>query len=360
MAADGPIEAVQEALIRDKFLTGEVSGVHDKATREALQKFQAYHSLPPTGEIDTATLEVLQTSAPTKPAPALALQEPVPKAVVQGDRQFLDGLVTGQEKVPANGESKAAVTTRAVSPATPAPRTSHASQVTPPAQPTAKLQTTATAPQAAPEPQVSVERQATGRLLEAELQAQRRAAMERHDAAVADRQAAAERQAAIERQAAVQWAAAPTPASPVSPVAAGAVVTENDSPAPVKPAKTAPTRKPKSKPRVAQVHEPFTAPMIDADGANTRQVQPVQPGQMQPRAAGASGSGNSGSDVSESVNAPRGKTVRTRTITTGPDGRTYVSETTRTTPATTVEVPQRPKKTGLFDRIHIFHDKDDD
>jgi hypothetical protein len=287
MAAEGPIVAVQEALIRDKFLTGEVSGVHDKATREALQKFQAYHSLPPTGEIDTATLEALQSDVPTKPAPALAVQ-PLPKAVVQGDRQFLDGLVNGEEKTSGNGEP-AAVPTPA-----------------PPAEP------------------------------------------------------------------------------PVSPVAAGAVAKEERSPAPVKPAKVATAPRPKSKPRVAPVREPSAVPKNDqpfvAEGTS-REAQPA-PGQVPRRAQGtpsprananvSNSDGSSGSgETGEGLNVPQGKTVRIRTTkTTGPDGRTYVTQTTSTTPGAApspevaarkaVEVQPRTKRVGLFDRIHIFRDNADD
>jgi len=106
----------------------------------------------------------------------------------------------------------------------------------------------------------------------------------------------------------------------------------------------------------------------------TRETQPVQTRRRvqntPPPKATANGTGTFDAAGEPSNPPTRTKTVRTRTTTTGPDGRTYVSETTTTSPASgpspepgarkAVEVQPRPKKTGLFDRIHIFHDRDDD
>ena len=105
-AADGPIAAVQTALIREQFLAGEPSGVLDSSTRGALRRFQLRRALPPTGEIDTATLVALQSNGESTQATA-----PVPpRAIVQGDREFLKRVESGEEQISVPTETSAATT----------------------------------------------------------------------------------------------------------------------------------------------------------------------------------------------------------------------------------------------------------
>jgi peptidoglycan hydrolase-like protein with peptidoglycan-binding domain len=116
-AAEGPIYAVQDALKREHFFAGERTGVLDPSTRSALQRFQTRHGLPDTGEIDTATLQALQSS-PEESRPVIESQSPATKgsapseAVVEKDREFLRNLgavETGSEqKMPAPSELSAA------------------------------------------------------------------------------------------------------------------------------------------------------------------------------------------------------------------------------------------------------------
>ncbi len=105
-AADGPIAAVQTALIREQFLSGEPSGVLDSSTRGALRRFQLRHALPPTGEIDTATLVALQSNVES----AEALAPAPPPAVVQSDREFLKRVERGEEQISVPAETSAATT----------------------------------------------------------------------------------------------------------------------------------------------------------------------------------------------------------------------------------------------------------
>jgi peptidoglycan hydrolase-like protein with peptidoglycan-binding domain len=138
-AAEGPIAAVQNALIREQYLQGDASGVLDEATRGALRRFQIRHSLPPTGEIDTATLQALQREeTPGQPAASIDRQGPAP-AVVASDREFL-------QRVESAGPPTAA-------PVAPAPVAVH-----PPTSAPVEPSTTAAPPDfrpAAPEPQAA-------------------------------------------------------------------------------------------------------------------------------------------------------------------------------------------------------------
>src|SRR4030095_10352979 len=109
-AAEGPIYAVQDALKRVHFFVGERTGVLDQPTRTALKRFQTRHGLPETGEIDTATLQALQSSAEVG-RPVIESKSPATKDsalsedIVEKDREFLRKLntvETGREQnVPA-------------------------------------------------------------------------------------------------------------------------------------------------------------------------------------------------------------------------------------------------------------------
>ncbi|MEA3212656.1 MAG: putative peptidoglycan binding domain [Chthoniobacter sp.] len=103
MAAEGPVTAVQEALKREQFFFGAPTGVLDEPTHAALRRFQIRRGLPVTGEIDTATVQALQSPAdqPAKPAaPREAPQPEPPKKIVEGDREFLKQVESGQPAAP--------------------------------------------------------------------------------------------------------------------------------------------------------------------------------------------------------------------------------------------------------------------
>ncbi len=100
IAADGPVSAVQDALKREKFYFGESTGELDDGTRAALRRFQIRQGLPPTGEIDTATVEKLQASTPAASPPAVVTAPPASKpieAIAEKDRQFLQRVESGLE-----------------------------------------------------------------------------------------------------------------------------------------------------------------------------------------------------------------------------------------------------------------------
>src|SRR5688500_8468696 len=102
VAADGPIDAVQNALRREQFLYPEPSGVLDDATRDALRRFQVSRGLPATGEMDTPTLEALQTTAPRRAAvpPMIAPTQAEKPDTVEKDREFLKQVETSQAQPP--------------------------------------------------------------------------------------------------------------------------------------------------------------------------------------------------------------------------------------------------------------------
>jgi peptidoglycan hydrolase-like protein with peptidoglycan-binding domain len=62
-AAEGPVVAVQAALQKQQLYFGELTGTMDEPTKQALRNFQARNRLPATGEIDSATLDMLQSPA---------------------------------------------------------------------------------------------------------------------------------------------------------------------------------------------------------------------------------------------------------------------------------------------------------
>ncbi len=105
-ADGGPITAVQTALIREQFLSGEPTGVFDPATRGALRRFQLRQSLPPTGEIDTATILALQnpnhrSATATTPGPLMT----PPPTTGESDREFLRRLELGRPEAPLPAEA---------------------------------------------------------------------------------------------------------------------------------------------------------------------------------------------------------------------------------------------------------------
>ena len=103
-AAEGPVTAVQEVLKKQQLLSEEPNGTLDDATRTALRQYQGHRGLPATGEIDTATLEVMERAAeegangpdqPNTNVPGVA------PATVKKDREFLDQIgVKSVEKGP--------------------------------------------------------------------------------------------------------------------------------------------------------------------------------------------------------------------------------------------------------------------
>jgi peptidoglycan hydrolase-like protein with peptidoglycan-binding domain len=105
-AAEGPIYAVQDALKREQFYFGERTGVLDPPTRSALRLFQTRHGLPDTGEIDSSTLQALQSSTdvgrPVIGSRSPATKEAAPsEAIVEKDREFLrnlEAVETGRER----------------------------------------------------------------------------------------------------------------------------------------------------------------------------------------------------------------------------------------------------------------------
>ena len=101
IAAEGPLVAVQEALIREQLLSSPATGALDDATRAALLRFQIRRGLPATGEMDTATMQALQNPAPSAqppaPAPPTARAPEPPQAIVEKDREFLEKVESGQQ-----------------------------------------------------------------------------------------------------------------------------------------------------------------------------------------------------------------------------------------------------------------------
>lgn len=80
LAVEGPVAALQEALKKQQLFFGEPSGVLDDRTQVALRRFQIRHNLPNTGEIDNATLDVLQNLAQSDvPPPLKAKALPTPR-----------------------------------------------------------------------------------------------------------------------------------------------------------------------------------------------------------------------------------------------------------------------------------------
>lgn len=96
-AAEGPIASVQRSLKEQQFYFGEVNGQLDEETRAALRRYQIHQGVPVSGELDTATLQALQSAAgtvETNGTPAAAERSVRGRArnLVQGDREFLDQL----------------------------------------------------------------------------------------------------------------------------------------------------------------------------------------------------------------------------------------------------------------------------
>lgn len=72
------IMVLQNALIKAKIYTGAASGLLDKATKSAIQKYQTEHKLQATGEPNPETLHMLgvvYAAHPAKPA-ARAAEHP--------------------------------------------------------------------------------------------------------------------------------------------------------------------------------------------------------------------------------------------------------------------------------------------
>jgi hypothetical protein len=111
-AAEGPIDAVQKALKREHFLPGEPSGVLDEPTRVALRRFQANRGLRETGEIDTATLQALQSDTETAKPTLTALPDVKTGAAVETvakDREFLKQVEEAQPPAPPAAEQVAEI-----------------------------------------------------------------------------------------------------------------------------------------------------------------------------------------------------------------------------------------------------------
>jgi peptidoglycan hydrolase-like protein with peptidoglycan-binding domain len=117
-AEDGPVAAVQEALKKRQFYSGEITGKLDEATRAGLQQFQTQAGLPGTGEMDTSTLQALQreSSPPDASAPSGA----------QSDREFLKQVEKKEDgPLPAGPPAPApAIEERAADPAPPSDQAS--------------------------------------------------------------------------------------------------------------------------------------------------------------------------------------------------------------------------------------------
>lgn len=111
-AGDGPVAAVQEALKKRQFYSGEITGKLDEPTREGLQRFQVHAGLPDTGEMDSPTLEALQGAPP--------LETPAPSRS-QSDHEFLEQVEKGSD-----GATPPAPPVEPVVPVTPAPPASPA------------------------------------------------------------------------------------------------------------------------------------------------------------------------------------------------------------------------------------------
>lgn len=78
---DPMVEAVQEALAERGFEPGKIDGAMGSRTRRALREFQRSVGLPPTAEIDTATMAALGLGPPaTGETPAAGESPPTPAA----------------------------------------------------------------------------------------------------------------------------------------------------------------------------------------------------------------------------------------------------------------------------------------
>ncbi|RYD71828.1 MAG: peptidoglycan-binding protein, partial [Verrucomicrobiaceae bacterium] len=108
-AAEGPIASVQRSLKEQQFYYGEVTGQLDEETRAALRRFQIHQGIPVSAELDTATLQALQSSVKEPPAEQENVtNEPAAERSVRGraqrlvqdDREFLE-QIEGPEEAPA-------------------------------------------------------------------------------------------------------------------------------------------------------------------------------------------------------------------------------------------------------------------
>lgn len=93
-AADGPVSAMQDALRREHLLAGESTGALDEPTRAALRQFQVRRGLPATGEIDTATLQALESKVGKGPSDGRwqsreMVTASLKEAIAEQDRDFL-------------------------------------------------------------------------------------------------------------------------------------------------------------------------------------------------------------------------------------------------------------------------------
>ena len=94
-AYDPKVEAVQEALTERGFEPGKIDGAMGSRTRRALRKFQSSVGLPPTGEIDAATIAALGLEPPgTVDTPAAVAPPPTP-APASGTAPDTDPRVPG-------------------------------------------------------------------------------------------------------------------------------------------------------------------------------------------------------------------------------------------------------------------------
>lgn len=101
-AAEGPIASVQRSLKEQQFYFGEVNGQLDEETRAAVRRYQIHQGIPVSGELDTVTLQALQSAtgtaethaAPTQDTPAVAERSVRGRArnLEQDDREFLEQL----------------------------------------------------------------------------------------------------------------------------------------------------------------------------------------------------------------------------------------------------------------------------
>jgi peptidoglycan hydrolase-like protein with peptidoglycan-binding domain len=309
-AAEGPIYSVQDALKREQFFTGERTGVLDRPTRTALQRFQTRHGLPDTGEVDTATLQALQSSAEAG-RPVIASQPPAIKesasseAIVEKDREFLQNLQaveTGREQVPAP------------------PQVSASSALPPPAPVADPAPAQAPAP-VQPLPPVSDP--------------------------------------------------APTEVPEVAPPPAPVQATAAPPPVPetfVKPSRKAEVAKPevaKSRPveklrplAPSKIEQPTRTQSSDFPARQQSELEPIgsePPRRAERRIPPARSRVEESNDDPEPLDSGGVRIMRSTTTTAGPDGRTYTKTTTypgTLTPVRRAEpVEPRRKKDGFFDRL---------
>ena len=127
-AAEGPIASVQRSLQEQQFYFGEVNGQLDEETRAALRRYQIHQGIPVSGELDTNTLQALQSAtgtaetntAPAPSAPATAERSVRGRArnLEQGDREFLEQL----EESPVSPAPAAEQEPASTAPPAPAPK----------------------------------------------------------------------------------------------------------------------------------------------------------------------------------------------------------------------------------------------